>query len=88
MLKSVAFANAVAIMSAVFFIICVVLSYVLPGLTSVLVQSWFHNLGLAQVKPIQLSFNSFVLGFISFTVVSWVTTYFTIELYNQLAKNK
>jgi len=86
MLKSVPFANAVAIISAVFFVICVALSYLLPDITSLLIQSWFHNLGLTQVKPIQLSLNSFALGLISFTVVSWITMYFTIVLYNRLAK--
>ncbi len=88
MLKSVPVANAVAIVSAAFFVICAALSYVAPDLTGVFVESWFHNFGLNSVKPIQLSLNSFVIGLISFTLVSWVTTYVTVEIYNKLAKTK
>lgn len=88
MLKSVPFANAVAIVSAVFFLICTALSYISPDLTGVLLQSWFHNFGLSSINPIQLSLNSFTLGLVSFTLVSWVATYITIEVYNRLAKTK
>jgi len=88
MLKSVPFANAVAVVSAGFFIVCTALSYVLPDLTTALVESWFHNFGLSSVKPIQLSLNSFILGLVSFTLVSWVTIYITIELYNKFIKAK
>lgn len=88
MLKSIPFANAIAIVSTIFFVVCAALTYLFPGLTGIFVESWFHNFGLSAVKPIQLSLNSFVLGLVSFSLVSWITTYIAVEIYNKLAKTK
>ncbi|MCL4354826.1 DUF5676 family membrane protein [Patescibacteria group bacterium] len=88
MLKSVPFANAVAVVSAVFFVICTLLTYISPDLTGIFVQAWFHNFGLSSVKPIQLSLNLFLVGFISVALVSWVGAFVTVEVYNRFAKAK
>lgn len=87
MLKSVSFANAVTSVTVVFYIICILLAYLVPDFLFDIANSWFHGFNLQSVKattppPI----NSAIYGLITMAVVTWITTYVTIELYNRLAK--
>lgn len=87
MLKSIAFANAAAIIMAIWVISCALLSYLAPDLLFAVAQSWMHTINLDLVKAtFSPNLGSIILGFVSAVVLTWVTTYATIELYNRLAK--
>lgn len=87
MLKSVPFANAVTIVTVVFYIVCVVLSAIAPDFIIGIAQSWIHSLTLEMSKT-TLSLGSVIYGLLTISVVTWITTYAAIELYNRLAKSK
>lgn len=87
MLKSIPFANAVTVVTVVVFIICVLLAYFAPNFLYGIANSWFHGFNLQSVRtatppPV----NSVIYGLITMAVLTWVTTYVTIELYNRWAK--
>ncbi|OGH47900.1 MAG: hypothetical protein A3A51_00145 [Candidatus Levybacteria bacterium RIFCSPLOWO2_01_FULL_39_10] len=87
MLKSIAFANAATIVIAIFFIACALLSYVAPNLVAGIGNSWVHSLNLEAIKiKTQLSLGTLVYGLVTISVVTWVTSYAFVELYNRLAK--
>ena len=86
MLKSVAFANAVATIMAVWVVACALLSYLAPNLLFTVAQSWMHTINLNVVKTtFTPDLGSIILGWVSATGLAWVTTYATIELYNRWA---
>ena len=87
MLKSIAFANAATIVTAGFYIICVILSYVARDLLVAIANSWIHSLSLESLRATKaMSAGTLVLGFITICAITWITTYITIELYNRFAK--
>ncbi|MEK9178629.1 MAG: DUF5676 family membrane protein [Patescibacteria group bacterium] len=87
MLNSKAFAHAATIVTAVFFAICAALSFVAPDFIVGLGNSWVHALNLEMIRTnTQPSFVTLIYGFVTISVVTWVTTYAVIELYNRLAK--
>lgn len=89
MLKPQAFANAATVVTAVFYIICVVLSYFAQDLLVAIANSWIHSLSLESLKATKvMSPGTLVLGFVTICVLTWVTTYAMIELYNRFAKSK
>ena len=89
MLNSQAFANAATVVTAVFYIICVIISYVAQDLLVTIANSWIHSLSLESLKAAKvMSPGSLVLGFVTICALTWVTTYATIELYNRFAKSK
>ncbi|OGH21555.1 MAG: hypothetical protein A2958_02390 [Candidatus Levybacteria bacterium RIFCSPLOWO2_01_FULL_38_13] len=89
MLKPVAFAHAVTIVTAVFYLLCALLVYSAPDLIFGITQSWFHGLNIEAARTaFPLSIERILWGLITISVVTWVTTYATIVLYNRLAKQK
>lgn len=87
MLNAKAFANAVTVVTAVFYIACVVLSYIAPDLLFSIGQSWVHSLNLNVLKtPASISLTSAAWGLITISAVTWITTYAAILLYNKWHK--
>lgn len=87
MLKPIAFANAVTVITAISYIICVLISYLAPDFVFGIAQSWIHSLNLESIKSTaQISFGSFVYGSVTISVITWVTAYASIVLYNKWAK--
>ena len=84
MLNAKAFANAVTAVTAVFYILCLLISYVAPDLLFGIAQSWVHSLSLEslQVKT-AISMGSAIWGLITISAMTWVTTYAAIWLYNR-----
>lgn len=83
-LNQKAFANASGILGAGFFIICFIVASIIPGLYKTILESWMHILnlsGLWRGVP-----GNFLLGLISFTVVSWITGWLFAWLYNKFIK--
>lgn len=87
MLNAKAFANAAAVVMAVFYIACVALSYISSDLLFSLAQSWVHTLNLEVARVAFMpELGSILFGFVTAVGLTWVTTYATIWLYNRLAK--
>lgn len=87
MLKSVPFANAATTVTAVFYVICAVASYVAPDLVVSIGNSWVHSLDLEMIKVVNgMSIGTLTIGLITISAVTWVTTYAMIKLYNRWAK--
>lgn len=87
MLNAKAFANAASAVMAVFYIACVVLSYVYPDLLFVLAQSWIHTLNLEVARTtFAPNLGSMLFGFVTTVALTWVATYGTISLYNKWVK--
>lgn len=84
MLKSVPFANAATVTVTVFYIACALLSYLAPDLIFTVGNSWIHTLNLEAIKAtLPMSFGSLVFGLVSISIVTWVTAYAFVELYNR-----
>lgn len=89
MLNAKAFANATMTVTAVFYLACLLLSYVASDLLFSIISSWIHSLNIESLQAeTSISVTSAVLGFISITVFTWVTTYATIMLYNSFSNKK
>lgn len=87
MLDSKAFANAATAVTAVFFVACLLLSYIAPDLIFSIANSWVHslNLEILQTKK-AISVTTALWGLITVSAVTWITIYAMIELYNRWAK--
>lgn len=87
MLNAKAFANAATAVMAVFYVVCVALSYFAPDVIFSIGRSWMHTVNLGSVKALfSPGLGLLVWGLVSLSVVSWVTTYATIALYNRWTK--
>ncbi|MDP2632596.1 MAG: DUF5676 family membrane protein [Candidatus Curtissbacteria bacterium] len=87
MLKSLAFANAATVVVAVFYAICAFLSYVMPDLLVAIATSWVHSLSLEVLKATgSMSIVSLVIGLVTISALTWITTYVFAEVYNRFAK--
>ena len=89
MLNSKAFANAATAVVAGLYVACVLLSYISPDFLFGIAQSWIHSLNLEAVKgSTPMSTNTLIIGLLTISLLTWVVTYATIELYNRWAKIK
>lgn len=87
MLNAKAFSNAVTLVTAVFYIACWALSTLAPDLIFNIATSWTHSLNLESLKATTtMSLGSVIFGLITISVLTWVTTYAIIWLYNLWAK--
>lgn len=87
MLNAKAFANAVTVVTAIFYVVCWGLSVLAPDLIFTIGQAWAHTVNLESVKATATTEPTAVLfGLVSISVVAWITTYATIWLYNKWAK--
>ena len=87
MLDAKAFANAATLITVVFYIACATISFVAPGFVSGLASSWIHSLNLEAIKMKgQLSVGTLAYGLITISVLTWITSFAFVKLYNRLAK--
>lgn len=87
MIKSVPFANAATVVVLVLYIVCRVLSLAAPDFLFGIGQSWFHTFSLESVRAtVPMDLGIFIFGAVTLVVVTWITAYATIELYNRWAK--
>ena len=75
-----ALSNAFAALGAGSYIFCYVVAAIVPGLYKAVAQSWFHMIDLSVAWRNGPS--GFVLGLVSFTIVSWVSGWLIAECYN------
>lgn len=84
MLNAKAFANSVTAVTAVFYILCLLVSYVWPDVLFGIAQTWVHSLSLESLKAeAAISMGSALWGLVTISAVTWITTYATIALYNR-----
>lgn len=87
MLNAKAFAHAATLVTAVFYLVCLLISYVASDLVFSIAESWLHSISLESLKvATTISLGTAVLGLISISLLTWITTYATIWLYNYFAK--
>ena len=87
MLKPIAFANAVAAVSLVLYVVCRVISLIAPDFLFAIGSSWLHTFSIDSMRAtVSLDLGTFVLGAVSLGVLAWVTAFGVAYLYNQWAK--
>lgn len=87
MVKPEILANAAGTVMALFFVVCVLISYIAPDLLFTLAQSWMHTVNLQSIRStFVLNFGNLLFGLVSSTVLTWITVYVTVYLYNRWSK--
>ena len=87
MLNAKIFANAAVAIMAVWVVVCVLLSYIVPDLLFSVAQSWMHTINLETVKAtFAPDLGSLTLGLVTAVGLTWVAVYATISLYNRWSK--
>lgn len=87
MLNAKAFANATTVVTAAFYVVCWILSAITPSFVFSMAESWMHSINLSSLKSAApMPMGTVILGLISLSVLTWITIYATIWLYNQWAK--
>lgn len=87
MLNSKAFATAATIVVVAASFVCWVATLVAPDFAFSVANSWMHMINLDAVRMSSAaSFGEAIVGFISLGLITWVTVYAVIEVYNRLAK--
>lgn len=86
MLKEVPFANALAVVMGVVYIVCRLLVGIAPDLFRSIAQSWFHGYDLSTIPVAPLTFGGFLVGLITAVVATWIFGYLLVWTYNKLAK--
>lgn len=86
MKQSYVIPNALAVTTAIVFVVCIILVGLFPDISFSIAQSWFHGMELGKAGAWNLTFGSFVLGLISSTITAWIVGYIFIRVYRFLAK--
>lgn len=87
MLNAKAFANAASAVMVVWVVVCALLAYIAPDLLFTVAKSWTHAINLESLRATDNpGLGSLLLGLISATGLTWLTTYGTITLYNRWVK--
>lgn len=73
--QSYAIPNALALTTAVVFVLCRLLVGLFPDLSFAVAQSWIHGIGLSKLDASSLTTSSFVLGLVSSAVTAWIVGY-------------
>ena len=84
--QSYAIPNALAVTTAIVFVLCRVLVGLFPDAFFAIAQSWFHGMELSKLGSWNLTMLSFVLGLISSAVTAWVVGYIFVTVYKLFGK--
>jgi len=79
-------ANALAVVGGGAYLICVVWIYFSMSSYMGVMGSWFHGIDFQALPTKQLELGSWLWGFITFTVFSWLVGYFFAYFYNTFIK--
>jgi len=84
MLSAKTFANATTTIMVVFYIACWLISTLAPDLIFGIANAWMHSINIESLKATSaISFGTVLWGLISIGLLTWITTYATIRLYNK-----
>ncbi len=84
--KPRATAHAVATTVGTLYVVCRMAVAFFPDLAMSVAQSWFHGLELGKVSDWNLSLESFILGFVTSVVGTWLVGYVFATTYNYFNK--
>ncbi|MDO8573482.1 MAG: DUF5676 family membrane protein [Candidatus Daviesbacteria bacterium] len=84
--QSYAIPNALAVTTAIIFVLCRILVGLFPDISFSIAQSWFHGIELGKAGAWNLTFGSFVLGLISSTITAWIIGFIFIKVLRLFAK--
>jgi hypothetical protein len=87
MTNSFVAANAMAVVTGVGYVVCRVLSWVVPGWLFTIAQSWFHTFNVAPGVVEEFSSSTLLIGLITSMAVAWIWTYAVVALYKRWAKS-
>ena len=85
MLKEMPFANALAAVMGVVYIVCRLLVGIAPDLFRSIAQTWFHGYDLSAIPPAPMTFGGFVVGLITSVGAAWIFGYALAWVYNKLS---
>lgn len=77
MKQSYAIPNALAITTAIVFVLCATLVGLFPDILFSIAQSWFHGIEFSKAV-LNITISSFILGLISSTITAWIIGYIFI----------
>jgi hypothetical protein len=86
-IKPIVLANAATTVAVVGFVLCRVLSYLIPDILFTIAQGWVHTFNLEPIRatiPIRLGLT--LLEGVLFAGLIWIATYAVASLYNAWAK--
>jgi len=85
MLRVTAFANAIASITAAFYVICVILAAVAPDLYLGIARTWVHGMDMTVLYPegTTTTLGSFVLGLVTLTATGWLAGASLAYVYNR-----
>lgn len=86
MKQSYVIPNALAVTTAIIYVLCRVLVGLFHNVSFAIAQSWFHGIELGKAGAWNLTMSSFVLGIISSTITAWIVGYLFIKVYRLFAK--
>lgn len=86
MKQSYAIPNALAVTTAIIYVVCRLLVGIFPDASFAIAQSWFHGIEISKLGAWNLTMSSFILGMISTTVTAWVVGYIFIKVYRLFNK--
>lgn len=85
-MKEVAFANALAIVSDVFALVCALLVWTARDFALGLASGWVHGIDLAALPVATPTVGGVLVGLVTLTVAAWAVGYLFAWTYNKLAK--
>ena len=86
MLREIAFANSLAVLTAAFYVLLSVIGLVSPGLFTFLFNAQFLGANVAALRPKTLPFGTFIATVVTLVVTAWLFGYVWAWLYNRFAK--
>ena len=88
MVKPTILANTLTTVGIGLYVVCRILTLLVPDLIFSVGQSWVHTFSLETAKTAQpFDLGTFLLGGITFGALVWITTYSAAALYNKWANN-
>ncbi len=85
-MKQYVIPNALAVTTAIIYVLCRVLVGIFPDASFALAQSWFHGIELSKSSAWNLTMQSFVIGLISSTITAWIVGYIFVKVYKLVNK--
>ena len=86
--KTLAIANALAVTTAIAYVVCAVLVLLVPDLYLSVMQSWFHGLDLLKISSANITIGSFVTGLITIAAAAWVIGYLFTSVHSWMSKKQ
>lgn len=81
-------ANALAVVGGVLYIICAAWTLISKESFMGLMGSWAHSIDVNALPQKTSDFGALTIGFVTFTIVAWVTGFCFAHCYNYFAKKK